>query len=265
MGYTTKEFCIICNVGRETLRHYEQLGFLQPEIDPDNHYRSYDGWDASVIADIKRYQSIGFSLEQIRAILSEYNLPDLITSIENRVTIYRDQIQYYQMLCQKSEEELNILRRIPVLSGRYTVAQMPPLLYISGKILTQISFANHAMKHLDFFTPCICVDHDFAGDEMKPDYSGWGLITKKEYADYFEIQNGITIPASKVICTIIDAGEKGNITKDLFEPFCAHIGQNGVDADSTIYAYLLTRTHDKMGGYHRYLYTFCPIESGPLA
>lgn len=263
MGYTTKEFCRICNVGRETLRHYEQLGFLHPTIDPDNHYRNYDSWDASILADIKKYQSIGFSLEQIKTILSEYDLAQLITSVEDRVAIYHDQIQYYQMLCKKSEEELDILRRIPQLSGQYTISQIPPLLYIPDNDLMHVSFANrtnNAMKHLDFFTPCIRIDRDFAGDEMKPDYSGWGLIAKKEYSDYFKIYDGIAVPASKTICTIIDAGEKGNISKSLFDAFYSYIKQNTSEINPTIYAYLLTRTHDNTGSYHRYLYTFCPTQ-----
>lgn len=261
MGYTTKEFCKICNVGRETLRHYEKLGFLHPEINPDNQYRTYSGWDASVIADIKRYQSIGFSLEQIGDILSEYGLENLIASMENRVEFYHGQIQYYQMLCKKSGEELDILRHIPQLSDRYTVLQIPAFLYVPDKDLCRAPFSNHAMKHLDFFTPCICVGRDFAGDEMRSDYSGWGLIAKKEYSDYLEIQSGIAIPASKAVCTIIDAGNKGNITKTLFEPFYSHIKCSGLNASSAIYACLLTRTHDSMGGYHRYLYTFCTISN----
>lgn len=261
MGYTTKEFCSICNVGRETLRHYEQLGFLHPEIDPDNRYRSYDGWDASVIADIKRYQSIGFSLEEIKTIFSEYDLARLIASVEDQVTMYRRKIQYYQMLCQKTEAELKILRCIPQLSDTFTTSQMPPLLYIPDNDLLHVSFADttdNAMKHLDFFTPCIRIDRDFAGDEAKPDYSGWGLIAKKEYADYFHIHEGIEIPASKTVCTIIDAGEKGNISKTLFDPFFSYIEQNIGKTNPTIYAYLLTKTHDDKGRYHRYLYTFCP-------
>ena len=263
MAYMTKEFCKICNVGRETLRHYEQLGFLQPKINPDNHYRSYDSWDASIIADIKRYQSLGFSLEEIKTILSKHDLTQLITSVENRVFFYHEQIQYFQMLCKKSEEDLDILQCIPQLINHYTTSQIPSLLYVPDKDLKYDSFAdnmNNAMNHLDFFTPCIRIDRCFTGDEIQQDYSGWGLITQKEYADYFTIHNGINIPASKTVCTIIDAGEKGNISKKLFDAFYAYIEQITLEKNPTIYAYLLTRTHDKTGGYHRYLYTFFPTQ-----
>lgn len=262
MGYTTKEFCEICNVGRETLRHYEQLGFLRPEINPANHYRSYDGWDASVIAGIKRYQSLGFSLEQIKGMLFEYDLAELRASVEDRMTIYHEQIRYYQMLCKKSKEELALFACIPQLSGRYTVSQMPSLIYIPDKELCHVPSAGHAVKHFDFFMPCICADADFADDETKPDHPGWGLLAKKEYSDYFEIQNGIIIPASKAVCTVIDTGEDGNITKMLFDSFCSYVRQSELDSDSAIYACLFARTHDRTGGCHQYLFAFCPMQDG---
>lgn len=73
------------------------------------------------------------------------------------------------------------------------------------------------------------------------------------------IHTGITVPASKIICTVIDAGEKGNISKSLFNAFFSYINHGTEEIDSTIYAYLLSRTHDKNGIYHRYLFTFSPI------
>lgn len=261
MGFTTKEFCKICNVGRETLRHYEQLGFLHPKTNPDNHYRSYDGWDAGMIAEIKRYQSLGFSLEQIKAMLSGYSLSALTASMKERIDIYHSRVRYYQMLCQKGEEELWILRHVPQLLDHYTVSQMPSLHYIPDKDLIQAPFVNQAIKYLDFFIPCICVDRDFSGDETKSDYSGWGVVAKKEYSDYLEVKDGITIPSSETICTIIDAGEKGSVTKTLFDAFYSYVKQNGFNPHPTIYACLLARTHDSTGDYHRYLYTFCPIQS----
>ena len=262
MGYTTKEFCRLCNVGRETLRHYERLGFLRPKVNPDNNYRSYDEWDASIVADIKRYQAVGLSLDEIKKLLTKHDLEQLASIVENRVQFYREQADYFRMLRRKSEHELSIIHQLPQLLNQYDLTEITSLLYLSGDELKDgISSEsdNSAMRHLDLFTPCLRIDQHFTGDESQQDYSGWGLITEKEYADYYHIWNGTIIPASTAICTIIDAGEKGNITQSLFDGFINHIRESTNEKAPVVYAYLLARTHDKFGKYHRYLYTICPI------
>ena len=263
MYYSTKDFCKMCNVGRETLRHYEQLGFLHPRKKPNNHYRNYDEWDASIIADVKRYQSLGFSLKEIKTILNDYGLPQLTTSVENSIHLYQKRIFYYQMLCKKSELELCLLKQIPNLQSQFVYTDIPELLYISDDLLTQAVSSdrmNREMSYFDFFSPCLHIDRSYSGNEMQEDYSGWGLMIQKEYADYLGIHDGIVIPASKAICTILDAGEKGNISKKLFDPFFSHIEKGTISENHIIYANLLARTHDVEKKYHRYLYTFYPYK-----
>ena len=259
MSYSTKEFCRLCDVGRETLRHYEKMGFLHPRINPDNQYRSYDEWDASIIAEIKRYQSFGFSLEEIRKILSEHDLPQLISSIESVLPLYEQRIQYYQMLVKKSEEELMLLGKIPEMLGKVRRTRIPDYVFVPESDLKQSVLSPNErspMRSLDFFRPCLCIDHAFSGDEANEDYSGWGLIAAKEFADYLRVGFGAAAPAAETVYTIIDAGEKGSISGSLFEPvikaFKEELGAEAV----TVYAVLLTRTHDQEGRYHRYLYTF---------
>ncbi len=262
MGYSTKEFCSFCNVGRETLRHYERLGFLKPKFDPENHYRSYDEWDASIIADIKRYQSIGFSLSEIRSLLSGHDLPQLTAAIKERILFYQEQEKYYRMLCQKSEKDLAVLERLPDLSGKCAPAKIPALVYYSEEELkTAASVSHHtsAIRHLDLLTPCLRIDHQYQGNESQGDFSGWGLMAEKIHADYYSIPSGTVIPASNVLCTIIDAGEKGTITASLFHRFIAQFQEQTSHVPQTIYAYLLARTHDADGEYHRYLYTFSQV------
>lgn len=262
MNFTTKEFCKTCNVGRETLRHYEKMGLLHPKINPDNHYRNYDEWDGSIIADIKKYQALGFSLEEIKRILLEYNLSQLTESVESSICYFNDRANYYQMICKKSETQLRLLQQIPFLQNQFKSSRIPDLIYISEEVLLQALSSdriNDEMNYSDFFTPCMRVDPSYSGNEDYQNYSGWGLIIQKEYADYLGIHDGISIPASETICTVIDAGEKGTLSKKIFAPFFSYLTQNMPFGDYTIYAYLLARTHDSRQNYHRYLYTFYPV------
>jgi DNA-binding transcriptional MerR regulator len=57
-------------VNRETLRYYERLGLLPPDERTRAGYRLYGARGAERLRFIKRAQAFGFSLEEIRELLS---------------------------------------------------------------------------------------------------------------------------------------------------------------------------------------------------
>jgi DNA-binding transcriptional MerR regulator len=57
-------------VNRETLRYYERLGLLSPDERTSAGYRLYRARGAERLRFIKRAQGFGFSLEEIRELLS---------------------------------------------------------------------------------------------------------------------------------------------------------------------------------------------------
>lgn len=262
MSFSTTEFCKFCNVGREALRLYEKLGLISPRINPDNQYRIYDEWDASKIAEIKHYQGLGFSLKEIAEILENSDLAQTIESMKKSVTIYQNRIRHDQMRCKKIEEELKIISQIPDLLDCYFYCDLPEMVYFPTPENNQDlnhPGKNNFMQHLDFLTPCLRIDRDYSGDESRQDYSGWGVLITREYAEYLDIHDGLSLPSSKSLCTIIDAGEKGTLSRNRFESFLSRLDQEPSSAVTTMYGALLTRTHDMNGNYHRYLFTFARV------
>jgi DNA-binding transcriptional MerR regulator len=57
-------------VHRETLRYYERIGLLAPDVRSQAGYRLYGARGAQRLRFIKRAQGFGFSLEEIRELLS---------------------------------------------------------------------------------------------------------------------------------------------------------------------------------------------------
>jgi DNA-binding transcriptional MerR regulator len=57
-------------VNRETLRYYERVGLLSPDERTEAGYRLYGARAAERLRFIKRAQTIGFSLEEIRELLA---------------------------------------------------------------------------------------------------------------------------------------------------------------------------------------------------
>lgn len=57
-------------VGTETLRYYERLGLIRPQRRTESNYRLYGAEAERRLAFIRRAQAVGFSLDEIRELLS---------------------------------------------------------------------------------------------------------------------------------------------------------------------------------------------------
>jgi DNA-binding transcriptional MerR regulator len=66
------EFARLAQVSPRMLRHYDELGLLTPDrVDPDTGYRFYDVRQLGRLHRIVALRDIGFSLDQIRQILTQ--------------------------------------------------------------------------------------------------------------------------------------------------------------------------------------------------
>jgi DNA-binding transcriptional MerR regulator len=57
-------------VNIQTLRYYERIGLLKPLARTDAGYRGYDGESVKRVQFIKRAQSLGFTLDDVRDLLA---------------------------------------------------------------------------------------------------------------------------------------------------------------------------------------------------
>ena len=104
--YSTKDMCNIFEVGRETLRHYENVGLLHPNINPENGYREYGYWDVGTMIDILKYRSGDFSLKEIKEAIFNLDYPQILESMHMQQDYYRNRIKHYKMLEKKYNQDL---------------------------------------------------------------------------------------------------------------------------------------------------------------
>jgi DNA-binding transcriptional MerR regulator len=73
--YTIKQLADLAHVSRRTLRYSDQIDLLKPTAVGDNNYRYYDQAAVLRLQQIRFYQELDFSLEDIRKILdkSDFN------------------------------------------------------------------------------------------------------------------------------------------------------------------------------------------------
>ena len=69
MGMLIGEIARRAGVKPQTVRYYESLGLLSPVVRSASGYRSYDGRILEELGFIRKAQSLGFSLDDIKQIL----------------------------------------------------------------------------------------------------------------------------------------------------------------------------------------------------
>lgn len=80
------EFSRLCRVTVRTLRHYEKIGLLAPEIvDVESGYRYYAVHQMQKMGAIRNLKGLGFSLEEIRELWDEDTHIPSVTTLEQKI------------------------------------------------------------------------------------------------------------------------------------------------------------------------------------
>ncbi|WP_022773539.1 MerR family transcriptional regulator [Butyrivibrio sp. AE2015] len=255
--YSTKEICQIFNFGRETLRHYERQGLLNPKINPDNGYREYSYWDICSIIDILKYRSFGFSLSDTKDVIFDFSYPKIIKRLEEHSEYFEDQITKYQMLLQKASKDLSYLRqakdhmfelRESVIGDFFLVP------YTTNPSDEYFSSMQKAFQNSQFFATTLTIN------ETNHDLDCYGLITEREYANYLKIEKGFIIKKSAVVSQMIDIVGRTPADETIVKGFKETISGKYSRSFDTIYAVLVSRFYDDEKRYHQYFMAFAQLE-----
>lgn len=87
--YKVSEAAALSGVTVRALHHYDEIGLLQPSARSDADYRLYGNDDIGALRRIRRYQALGFSLDEIRELLTA-SAKDRLAAMRNQ----RDAIRH---------------------------------------------------------------------------------------------------------------------------------------------------------------------------
>ena len=84
--YSIGETAVITGISAKTLRYYDSLHLIIPEIrDPQNNYRYYSKDQIVMLVAIQRLRMMGCSLNTLRAVVEENSLSTMCDQIQNRI------------------------------------------------------------------------------------------------------------------------------------------------------------------------------------
>lgn len=102
----------------ETVRHYVREGLLAPERHPDNGYQLFSQQDVQRLRFIQRARKLGFSVAEVRDILSHADhgdspCPLVRDLLAHRLPQVRAQINELQALAARMEKALESWQHMP--------------------------------------------------------------------------------------------------------------------------------------------------------
>lgn len=266
MKYTSKDICKFFDIKRDTLRHYENMGIIHPEINPENQYRYYDEWDIYAIAECKKYQTLGMSLKDISMIENNGTLEDFIGNTEKLQAIIEARAKYYELLAKKNKKYIEDLNRIQRDMGKIFVEDVKKMFFYPnirdediflGEI--ELNRGHEILRNLAFFENGLYVPLKEYG--QRTNVFTWGHVLEEYYIDKLDVQIGesLHVLEGTVIRCMIDAGEKGTFSYDMFDQIIQYGIEHNYEFTGEIYGVLLTRVYEGKK-YHRYFDIYVPVK-----
>ncbi len=115
---TVSEVSTRANVVPEVVRYYTRIELVKPNINESNGYKLYDNEDVSKIVFIRKAKKLGFTLKEIKKILSHATsgnspCPIVRQIIEKRIEENRQQLEEMINLQATMEKALQKWRDLP--------------------------------------------------------------------------------------------------------------------------------------------------------
>ncbi|MGX4598101.1 MerR family transcriptional regulator [Faecalimicrobium sp. JNUCC 81] len=112
MKLSIGEVSNIFNISRETLRYYDKIGILTPEIDTNNKYRYYQFKHLEKLSLVLGIKLLGISLSDIRETIESEDLnkyKNLVLKQEEFLNIKKKELQQLEYNLNKSKKILNTI------------------------------------------------------------------------------------------------------------------------------------------------------------
>lgn len=109
--YSIGETAVITGISTKTLRYYDSLKLVIPEIrDPQNNYRQYSKNQVITLLAVQRLRMMGCGQKMLRAVLRENSLEVLCDQIELRIEELEQEIAQRRTIIDNNREFLKHLK-----------------------------------------------------------------------------------------------------------------------------------------------------------
>lgn len=244
MAYKTSDLSKILDVSSNTIRRYEERGYLSPSRQEDNHYRYFDNADMAKMVFISKYRKIGFSHEEIGQ-LFQSDIGGVIELCQNRLKSMDKMIAELSAIRHMLKDDIRLMERVDEYGEEIIVRDCVEFYYVTyqkegkvqakgarGEQLHRFMYQCPEIKYVYIFRKDNIKKGSLAYEEgiavKKADAEKFGVETKaecvEEYPRHFSIMRIVRLPIDFMDESIISRREARRL---LFEEHLSYIECNG--------------------------------------
>lgn len=151
MYLTVNEISKALGIPTETIRYYVREGIITPRKNKENNYWEYSSDDLIKLTDILFYRNVSFTIQDIKAIMTE-NVPleGISSMIDRKKNELIDEIQRSVASLHELQDWSEHLQREMARVGEYYIDAMPVSYRRKGKYEEAQHIAHYLGKSFDF-------------------------------------------------------------------------------------------------------------------
>ncbi|KPU43141.1 HTH-type transcriptional regulator CueR [Oxobacter pfennigii] len=122
--YSISRAAKILGLSSEMLRYYERQGIIAPER-ASNGYRYFSFKDINMLMGARRYQGMGFSVEEVGVLINFASFNDIqqnLNEMEKKIT---KEIRWKQLILEAVKKQQNGYEKLKCLHNKYIIKTNP--------------------------------------------------------------------------------------------------------------------------------------------
>ncbi|MGN1098331.1 MAG: MerR family transcriptional regulator, partial [Clostridia bacterium] len=246
------QFSKVCMVTVKTLRHYDKLGLIKPvHTDKFTNYRYYDESQLPLMLNIVRFKRYGFSLEEIKYLLSETDKSALISKLRDQASKLEAQRAETDSVIKELNRHLHEFERTGEIMSyhnnyKITLEQAEKLPIISSRQVMSIDdfckyygllFERAAKERIQTNFKTMAFYHDREFDPAASDIEVGVCVINPEQADY--------ILDAGLCATTVHYGSYSNLS-EAYGAITGWIKENGYEITAAPYEIYIKTQFDKL-------------------
>lgn len=102
--YKISDFSKLTGMSLKTLKHYEKLKILVPEVDNDNNYRYYNYYHCGRMLRSKCFTNLGFTVKETSHLINNKGIDEIISDLEKQEADISKEIELIRLRQERIKE-----------------------------------------------------------------------------------------------------------------------------------------------------------------
>lgn len=136
---------------RETIRHYEKIGILKPNLNKENNYREFNTYDFTRLLAVDFYKKRGLTLGEIRQIIEGLSLSEMYEVLERKKAEIESKIKDEQRILKMLQDTSDFQLELENSLNHFSIRK-GPIYEIVGELSAVTAFEEYrenALGHID--------------------------------------------------------------------------------------------------------------------